>query len=360
MAVDILGETRAARASADPSPDMHKLLCYGDLPQLARIPFKPTPGTWAVQVSSQGPYIVTLGVVAQGFKTAKDAEAWRETVPRELRSRYIVSLLYTPTEDDLARLHGAPKILHVPCLLVDAISVLDDGAVGRQWREAWASLAEARHRVEALKAQGTSAKISEIGIRFFHLDVQDMLERDSHIQKINGNTSGLRDGTAWWSDEFAGERANYEDWRPGHLPDPYSLTIYRKAQVRKITGVVHSDRAVYAQPVDLGEFPDRDAAQLAGWQALASDGEAFAFGTCALNIPDTMPPLCYVARADRSGKRIASTRLTAFFKGPSRYEEARDVCDLLKDQWPDAAVFYTKSARSACKPILRASSSVAC
>ncbi len=61
------------------------------------------------------------------------------------------------------------------------------------------------------------------------------------------------------------------------------------------------------------------------------------------------PATCYVARADRKagGKLIPGSRLSGYFTGARRYDEACAALATVSSQWPDAAVFYASNADAA-------------
>lgn len=348
MATPILAEASNSTARPGP-PDDLRLVSFGDLPKVARIAFRPVPGTWHVSVSSRGPVLVTLGVIADGFASKVAAKAWRDALPRGHCGDFCVSVNYTPTAGDLERLRVAPAILQVPSVVIEVTQLLDDGATGREWAEEWASRSEARARIRALEAQGAKAEIAGRRFHDFSRDPQDLIERDDCIRRINGNTAAIADGSAWWDEDFSDRRRHVEAHQSGHLPGPYSLTAYTLATSRSIEGVVHSKTGVFAKSTLLGEFPSRDEAEATGHQLLADDAGVFAFLSWPVIIPDTNPPLAFVALSNRRGRVIPSSRLTDFFEGGSRYDDARVARDQLAKEWPDAAVFFAHKRSGAVR-----------
>lgn len=65
--------------------------------------------------------------------------------------------------------------------------------------------------------------------------------------------------------------------------------------------------------------------------------------------PDVEPAVRYVARYDRAAgcKLIPGTRLSPFFDGEDRYEQAYAALTEIKGQWPDAGVFGARSVAEA-------------
>jgi len=60
-------------------------------------------------------------------------------------------------------------------------------------------------------------------------------------------------------------------------------------------------------------------------------------------------PIRYVARSDRSrgGLLIANSRLSDYFEGPNREQDAALACDRLRVTYPDAGVFSAHSVADA-------------
>jgi hypothetical protein len=349
MAIDILNANVADLLDATYGGDKERIF-FGALPEIERVPLIPVAGRWCVTLSSRGPYLVSLGAFAGTFSTRAEAEVWRRALPQGYINRFFVSLRYFPMQADLERLAAAPPSLDVPCVEVEIKPIPNDGAIAEGWREAWASKAEALQRISTARAQGWTAEIYGVSVSFFSRDVEGLVARDEFLKSVNGDVVPLAAGTAWGLPEFSEEaecrrgRMNRGDRRPG----PYSLTAYVAAEERPIKGVKHSSTAVFGRAVPISEYASHEEAEAAGWALLAKYPDAFAVCAWPVNVPEDPAVYC-VARADRAagGKLIPGSRLTGFFTGATRHEDAYRPRDALRASIPDACVFCAVSPEEA-------------